>query len=56
MKAAIIKTTLDRKTGKRIKEELIELIEVDEDEYYEPLVKMYANDFLRKWKAGEYRD
>lgn len=56
MQAAIIEVTLDRKTGKRIKEELIELVEVDEDEYYEPLVRMYANDFLKKWKAGEYRD
>ncbi|WP_019227248.1 hypothetical protein [Sedimentibacter sp. B4] len=56
MQAAIIKTTFDRKTGKRINEELIELVEIDEDEYYEPLVKMYANDFLEKWKAGEYRD
>lgn len=41
MKVAHVKVTLDRKTGKKLHEETIGYEEMDEDEYYRPLVEMF---------------
>ncbi len=50
MKAGVLKITRDRKTGKKISEVIEEVIDIDEDEYYGPLVKLLGNDFLKNWK------
>lgn len=54
MKVGIIRTRIDLKTKNRISEEIIEVKEMDEDEYYGPIVRILGNDFLKRFKAGEY--
>ena len=41
MQAAVVKIRMDRKTGKKISEEIIGYEEVDETEFYKPLVNLY---------------
>jgi len=41
VKVAHVKVTLDRKTGKKLHEETIGYEEMDEDEYYRPLVEIF---------------
>ncbi len=47
MKAAVVKVTYDRKTGAKLHEEVSEEIEVDEEEYYNTIVKMLGDSFLK---------
>ncbi len=54
MKVGILKVRIDLKTRKRISEEIIGEKEIDEDEYYRPLVKILGDDFLRRFNSGEY--
>jgi len=56
MKVGIKRVRIDLKTRERLSEEIIEEREMDEDEYYGPLVKVLGDDFLRRFKAGEYRE
>lgn len=48
MKVGIVKVVYDRKTGNRLNEKLIDTIEVEEDKYYSPIVKMLGDSFLTK--------
>ena len=50
MKVAHVKTTIDRKTGEVIKQEITGYKEVDEDEYYRPLVEMYGKRILKEMR------
>lgn len=54
MKVGIKRVSIDLKTGKKIAEEIIEEKERDEEEYYRPLVRILGDDFLKRFKAGEY--
>ncbi|NMA70074.1 MAG: hypothetical protein GX958_11770 [Desulfitobacterium sp.] len=46
-------TTIDRRTGEVIKQEIVAVTEMDKDTYYRPLVEVLGNDFYKKWQAGE---
>lgn len=46
MQVAIVRTTIDRKTGQRLSEKIIGYEEVDEDAYYRPLVEIYGKRVL----------
>ena len=52
---AIVKTTINRETGKVIREEVIKPVEITEDKYYQSLVEVLGNRFLREYenKGGE---
>lgn len=50
---AVVKTTYDRKTGEMIKSEVIEKIEMSEDEYYRPLVEIFAERIMREFNQKE---
>lgn len=47
MKAAIVRTTIDRKTGRQISEEIIGYEEIDEDTFYRPLVEIFGRRALQ---------
>ncbi|MBU5439460.1 hypothetical protein KQI42_15705 [Tissierella sp. MSJ-40] len=53
MEVALVTVTIDRNTGKTINKEVKEVFEVDEDEFYRPLIKVLGDDFIRRWKGGE---
>jgi hypothetical protein len=46
MQVATVRVTLDRKTMQKIGEEVIGYQEMDEDEYYRPLVELLAPRFM----------
>jgi hypothetical protein len=46
MQVATVRVTLDRKTMQKIGEEVIGYQEMDEDEYYRPLVELLAPKFM----------
>lgn len=46
MKVAIVRATIDRKTGQLKSEEVIGYEEVDEDAYYRPLVEIFGKRVL----------
>ena len=52
---AIVKTTVCRETGEVTKEEVIKPVEITEDKYYQSLVEVLGNRFLREYenKGGE---
>lgn len=50
MKVAIMRTTVDRKTGEILKEEIKDYEEIDEDTYYRPLVEIYGDRILKEFK------
>ena len=54
MKVAIKKIKINRKTGEKIKEEILEIKEVDEDEYFRPLVEIYGRDFYKEFQRGRW--
>ena len=51
MKVATKRIKIDRKTGEKIKEEILETQEVDEDEYFRPLVEIYGRNFIKNFKG-----
>lgn len=53
MQVATVKMTFSRTTGKKLKEEIVGISEVDEDEYYRPLVELLAPQFLEWLKQQE---
>lgn len=53
MKVATKSVTICRKTGKVLKEEILEVFEMDEDEYYRPLVEVFGNAFLKEFNEGK---
>jgi hypothetical protein len=46
MQVATVRVTFDRKTMQKIGEEIIGYKEMDEDEYYRPLVELLAPRFM----------
>ena len=50
MQNAIIRITIDRKTGQQIEQEIIGYEEIDEDAYYRPLVEMLGDRILTSCK------
>lgn len=50
---ALVKTTYDRKTGKMIKTEVIEEVDMSEDEYYRPLVEILTPRIMKEFKNEE---
>lgn len=44
MRVAVVKATINRDTGEVLKREVVDHIEMDEDEYYRPLVEILAKD------------
>ncbi|WP_169736189.1 hypothetical protein [Caldanaerobius polysaccharolyticus] len=39
MRVATVKVTFDRETGEKLEEEVVDVSEVDEDEYYRPIAE-----------------
>lgn len=50
---AIVKTTIDRKTGEKLEEQVLEPVDMTEDEYYRPLVEVMGNRFLAEESKEE---
>jgi hypothetical protein len=50
MQVATVRVTYDRKTMEKIGEEVIGYQEMDEDEYYRPLVELLAPKFIEWMK------
>ena len=50
MQGAIVRTTVDRKTGRQNSEEVIGHEEVDEDAFYRPLVEILGEGILASCK------
>lgn len=53
MKVAIVRTTIDRKTGKLIDQQIIGTEEVDEDRFYRSLVEIFGKRILEAIRNGE---
>lgn len=43
---AVVRVTIDRKTGQRLQEEIVGYEEVNEDAFFRPLVEMYGKQIL----------
>lgn len=52
MEIALVTVTICRHTGKELGREVRESFEVDEDEYYRPLVEVLGNEFI-KYREGK---
>ena len=52
MKTSLIRSTYDRKTGKKIKEDAVDYIEMEEDKYYDPIVKLIGDELLKNQING----
>ncbi len=48
IEVAVVTTSINRKTGKK-KIEVVETKKVNEDEFYEPLVRILGENFLKEW-------
>lgn len=48
MKVQVIRTTIDRKTGKTLSKQVIEEKEMDENEYFRPLVQVFGDRILKE--------
>ena len=46
MQAAIVRVTIDRKTGQQLSERIIGFEEIDEDTFYRPLVEVLGKRVL----------
>lgn len=44
----ILRTVYDRKTGEKKSQEIVEILDMTEDEYYAPLVEILGNDIINK--------
>ena len=56
MQVAIVRTTIDRATGRQISEEIIGYEEIDEDTFYRPLVEIFGRrvlEALQNRQAGD---
>lgn len=54
MEVALVTVTIDRNTGKTISREVKEVKEVDEDEFYRPLVKILGDEFLKYRRSKQW--
>lgn len=50
MKVAVVRTTIDKTTGRQINQKTIGYEEIDEDAYYRPLVEMLGDRILTSCK------
>lgn len=50
MEIALVSVKIDRHTGETINKEVKEVMEVDEDEFYRPLVEILGDEFLEQYK------
>lgn len=50
MDVVLVTISIDRNTGEVINREIIETQEVDEDEFYRPLVEILGDEFLEQYK------
>lgn len=48
MKVQVIRTTIDRKTDKTLSKQVIEEKEMDENEYFRPLVQVFGDRILKE--------
>lgn len=46
MRVAIVRTTIDRSTGRQVSQEIVGYDDVDEDAYYRPLVEIFGKRIL----------
>ncbi len=54
MSLVIMKVVIDRKTGERISEEIVDHNpDITEEEFYGPLAEIFYNDFKKKCFNGE---
>lgn len=53
MRVAIVRTTIDRKTGQELNQEVIGTEEIDEDKFYRPLVEIFGKRILEAIRNGE---
>jgi len=53
MKAAIVRTTIDRKTGQKLREGIIGYEEIDEDIFYRPLVEVLGKQVLEALQSKQ---
>lgn len=51
MQVAIVRTTIDRKTGQQIDKQIIGFEEIDEDIYYRPLVEIFGRRILEEYQT-----
>jgi len=50
MEIALVSATYCRKTGELLNTKMIEAQEVDEDEFYKPIVEILGDEFLKQYK------
>jgi len=53
MQIEVLSVTICRHTGKELKREIKEVREVDEDEFYRPLVEVFGDAFLEHCKNSK---
>ncbi|WP_202117381.1 hypothetical protein [Clostridium chromiireducens] len=44
----VLQSVYDRKTGKCLSREIVEILDMTDEEYYAPLVKILSEDLLNK--------
>ena len=50
MKVALITVSIDRETGEVIKEVAGGIEQINEDEFYRPLIEVFGNGFIKQWR------
>lgn len=53
MRVAIVRTTIDRKTGQELNQEVIGTEEIDKDKFYRPLVEVFGSRVLEAIRNSE---
>ena len=48
MKVKTVRITIDRKTGQALNKQVLEEREIDENEYFRPLVELFGNKILKE--------
>ena len=48
MKVKTVRITIDRKTGRALNKQVLEEREIDENEYFRPLVELFGNKILKE--------
>lgn len=54
MEISLVTITVDRHTGETISREVKETKEVDEDQFYRPLVEVLGDEFLKHWRSRSW--
>lgn len=53
MEVALVTITVDRNTGETISREVKEVREVDENQFYRPLIEALGDEFLKYWRSKQ---